>query len=247
MIRSLAVAAQELGELLRDLKHPECVAAFEECAGLAHHVGDQALEATATYHLGTAYLSIPAIRSLDWAEQASRRSLGLYPEQDRQRRGRCWSQLGWVALERFKEAQGGGESESLLLQYLNTARQHYQQALKLIPTNAVADQAVIHNQLGNIYKYADELEPAVLHYRASIRYKEAAGNHYGAATTRFNIALAYAEQDRFVEALEWAQAALRNFQEFGEGTTDMVERTQGLIAAIKQDQAEDQAQKRGGA
>ena len=94
--------------------------------------------------------------------------------------------------------------------------------------------AVKHNQLGLIYRNAGDLERALHHYREAIRYHEQQGNAYGAATTRYNVALALAGVGRLEDARDYALAGLRDFQTYGQGAADMVQRTQGLIAAIEE-------------
>ena len=60
----------------------------------------------------------------------------------------------------------------------------YHQALELIPEDAVSDRAVTHNQLGNAYSHAGDIDRALPHYREAIRYFELAGGVYDAARTR---------------------------------------------------------------
>lgn len=98
----------------------------------------------------------------------------------------------------------------------------------------MGDLAVAHNALGVIYKSAGDLDRALPHYREAIRYFEIAGHLYNAATTRFNAAIGLATSGRHQEALLYAQAALRNFTEYGEGAAADVQQTQRLIAAIEQ-------------
>jgi tetratricopeptide (TPR) repeat protein len=78
-----------------------------------------------------------------------------------------------VAYERFTEARAAQQPEAELLKHLNDAVGYYQQALDLLPPNAVDDLAVTHNQLGNIYYDAGDLDRALPHYRESIRHEEA--------------------------------------------------------------------------
>ena len=46
--------------------------------------------------------------------------------------------------------------------------EYYQQALALLPPDNLDDLAVTHNQLGNIYNDAGDLERALEHYNQSI-------------------------------------------------------------------------------
>jgi hypothetical protein len=135
-IRSLAASLHELGEIQRERREPDCVASYEESLDLAEQIGDRAGAATCAFNLGNAYKNIPAIRDLDQAERAYRRSMQLSDERDRISRGRCHNQLGSVALERFKKAGEAGEPDATVLGYLNTA-------LKLVFDSIQSDLPVV--------------------------------------------------------------------------------------------------------
>jgi tetratricopeptide (TPR) repeat protein len=97
----------------------------------------------------------------------------------------------------------------------------------------VDDLAVTHNQLGNIYYEAGNLERLLEHYNKSVQYKEMAGNIYAAGTTRCNIAIALANNGRLSDALLYARAALRNFESYGERAKDDEDKTKGVIEWIE--------------
>jgi len=103
-----------------------------------------------------------------------------------------------------------------------------------LPENAVTDLAGVHNQLGNIYGDASDLDCALPHFREAIRYREAQDNLYEAARARRNVAAHLARVGRFGDALAYANAALRNYQTFGERAATDIQRTQQLIAYIEQ-------------
>jgi tetratricopeptide (TPR) repeat protein len=132
------------------------------------------------------------------------------------------------------ETRQAKQPEVEIIQHLNTALSNYHKALALFPTNAVNNLAVAHNQLGIIYNDAGQTARALEHYQQSINYKERAGNIYAAGTTRYNVALMLAQQGRLADARAYAQAALRNFQVYGNRAADMIENTQRLLAAINQ-------------
>ena len=232
-IRSLAVSRAHLGDIQREQGQSECVEAYQEAIALYQHIGDRATEAISAFNLGHAYLTLPALRDLAQAERWYRRALELFGERD-PRQAQCVGQLGLVAYERFQEARAANKPEEEPLRHLNAAVQFYQQALALIPPNAVDDLAVAHNQLGNIYKDAGDLDRALPHYREAIRYFEAAGNLYHAAVARFNVALALRDAGRLADAREYALAALRNFQTYGDRAAAEIQKTQRLIDWIEQ-------------
>ena len=139
-----------------------------------------------------------------------------------------------VAYERFLEARAGNKPEEELLRHLNDAVGFYHQALDMSPSNAIDQLAVKHNQLGLIYNDAGDLDRALPHYREAIRYHEGAGNLYAAAQTRFNVAVALAQAGRLADAREYACAALRNYQTYGDRAAAEIQETQELIADIEQ-------------
>jgi hypothetical protein len=59
------------------------------------------------------------------------------------------------------------------------------------------------------------------------------GNLYRAAQTRGNLAVAYANVERFEDALLFAHAALRNFEQFGPAAVAAAAKVQQIIAWIE--------------
>ncbi|MCI2430466.1 CHAT domain-containing protein [Candidatus Acetothermia bacterium] len=233
-IRTLAVSLDQLAIILREQSNPKCVTPPEEAISLYQRIGDRAAEAISAFNLGHAYMNIPVLCDLAQAERWYRRGLKLTDERDYLSRGKGLGQLGHVAWKRFKEARTADKPKEELLRHLNAALQFYYQALDLLPPNAVDDLAVTHGQLGNIYDDAGDLDRALHHWREAIRYNEAAGNLYGAAQTRFNVALALAQANRLADARVYADAALRNYETFGDRAAEDIQKTRELIADIEQ-------------
>jgi len=242
----LAASLNQLADIQAKMNSPECIKSNEEAFNLFNHIEDTAAAAIAAFNLGHAYKNLPALRDLDEAERWYRRSLELRAAADRLGRGKSLITLGNVAYERFRDARktltpdsplprGEGLGvRSDLLQHLNTAADYYRQALALLPPDAVDDLAVVHNQLGNIYNDAGDLERALHHYNQDIHYDELAGNQYGAGQTRFNVAVTLANAGRLPDAMLYARAALRNFEPYCQGAAQDIQDAQGLIAAIEQ-------------
>jgi tetratricopeptide (TPR) repeat protein len=234
-VRTLAVSVSELANILREQGKAECIAAYEEDYDLSLRIEDGPGAAVTAFNIGHAYLQIPSLRDLAQAEHWYRRSLELRDERDRQGQAKCLSQLGHVAYERFKEARAANQPEAELLHQLNAALQFYGRALDFDPPDALNDLATDHNQLGNIYFDAGDLDRALSRWRDSIRYEEMQGNLYGAAQTRYNVAIALARARRLADAGEYAFAALRNYETFGDRAAAEIQTTQELIAEIEQD------------
>lgn len=232
-IRTLGASLHELGEIQRALEQVECEKSYAESLELSERIGEKAGTATCAYNLGHAYLTLPALRNLDQAEGWYRRSLELRDERDRLSRGQCIRELGTVALERFGEARDKSKAKDDILVYLNQALGHYNEALDLLPSNAVNDLAVTHNQIGCVYDEAGQLDRALHHYNKSIQHEESQGNLFGAGQTRYNVALDLMQADRLADALLYAQAARRNFETYGERAAEMMQKTKDLIAQIE--------------
>ncbi len=75
----------------------------------------------------------------------------------------------------------------------------------------------------SIHNVGDQ-EQALSHWSEAIRYMEMTGNIYGAGQIRFNVAAALKDANRFPDALEYARAALRNFQSYPQGAEEMIQR-----------------------
>jgi hypothetical protein len=232
-IRTLSISTEEFGNILREQGKAECAEIYKEVIKLNDFIGDNVGSAVTAFNLGHAYKDLPALRNLDEAERWYRRSLELHAEGDRLGRGKCHNQLGATAFKRFNDAKKEGKTEEELLKHLNTAVDYYQQALALLPPDAVDDLAVTHNQLGVIYKEAGDLESALYHYNQDIHYDELAGNQYGAGQTRFNIAILLAQNRRLSDALLYARAALRNYESYEGRAKEKEDKTKYMISEIE--------------
>ena len=141
-----------------------------------------------------------------------------------------------MALERFKEAFSAAKrEEEELLGHLNDASRYYRGALELLPPDAPHDLSVVHNGLGATYAFVGDLERALSHYRQAIRYCETQGDFYNAAQARFNVALGLVRAGRFADAREYAYAALRNYETYGDRAAEGIQKTRELIAQIERD------------
>jgi tetratricopeptide (TPR) repeat protein len=244
-IRTLGVSVFALGQILREQGNPDCVTAYEESIRYTQRIQDTAAEAITHYNLGTAYKDIPAIRNLDAAEAAYRRSLALHDPNDALGRARCISQIGMVHHERFDESRRRGEPAETGLKHAQAAEAHYLQALALCPPTALADVGPFHNQLGNLYYEVGQTERAREHYEKAALHAEQIGDRYHAGGVRFNMALMYLEaaereaaparrRDLLQRALAYAQAALRDYQHYqGRAAADEA-KVQGLLDLIQE-------------
>ena len=234
-LRTLAVSLHDLGEIQREIGQAECVIAYEEAFGLSKRTGNTQDAAICAFNLGNAYKNIPTIRDLAQAKHWYQYSLELQDKRDGLGRGRCLHQLGGVFYEYFLEGRAKNHLLQELLDHLNNALQFFYNELELLPSNAMNELAAAHHALGLIYQNVGDIDRALPHYRESIRYEELQNNFYGAGETRFNVAFTLVISGRFEDALLYAQAALRNFETYGTGAAEIIQKTQRLIAIIKED------------
>src|SRR5262249_17763095 len=133
----------------------------------------------------------------------------------------------------YDDARAAGEAQAVLLEHLNAALRHYQQALDLDDADDHQNRGVDEHQLGNIFWRAGDTGQALRHYQQSIQHKETRGDIYGAGRTRFAIALLLANAGRTDDALHYARAALDNYHRAGPGAATSTAAAERLIADLE--------------
>jgi tetratricopeptide (TPR) repeat protein len=236
-LRTLRVGVLQLGNLLRLQQKPACIEAYREAAELARHAQDRQGEAIASFNLARAHIEIAPVRDLDEAERYSAHGRDLLDAADHLSRARSISLLGGVHYERFREARTAGRPAAELLTHLNAALRAYHQCLDMFPATAVTDLAGVHNQLGLLYGEMGKFDTAMRHFQESILHDEVQKDRYGAGISRRNVAEALLQLGRYAEAIQWAQAALRDFRAYRDRAADQITQTQQLIADIERTRA----------
>ena len=229
-IRALSASLELLGSILWEQEEAACVEVFRQALDLARRIGDRQAEAIVAFNLGHAYLRLSSLRNIQEAERWYQRALELQHKHDYVGRVKCLTQLGWVALERFKEALTSNKPAQELSHHLSTAANFCYDALDLFPQDGG-----LYDQLGSIFSEAGYVDRARTHYQEAIRYEEIQGNVYGAARSRFNLASTLRKAGQLPEALLYAQAALQKFCASDVQATAEIERTQKLIARLEQE------------
>jgi tetratricopeptide (TPR) repeat protein len=238
-IRTLAASVHELAEIQRENGDRSCVGTYREALDIAKTLGDTALCAVCAFNLGTTYLDIPDLRDLDEAERWYRESLDLYAPGDMLGRAKSIGQMGRIALDRFLEAREAKRPIEELARHLGEAARLYEQSLEMLPGTDITTRGTVHNQLGIIYRNAGDADRALRHYQEAIRCRELRNDFFSAGHTRHNVALALLNAGRPHDALAYAEAALANFLSFGERAAAEIQKTEGLIAGIKEAHAKE--------
>jgi tetratricopeptide (TPR) repeat protein len=122
----------------------------------------------------------------------------------------------------------------VLLEHLTTALDYCQQALALTPVGDHQSRAVAEGQLGNIYFRARDTSQALRHYQQALQHHEAREDIYEAGQTRYYIAVLLAGAGRVGDALLYARAALRNYQQAGPGAASQADLARQLVASLEQ-------------
>ncbi|HEX8071034.1 MAG TPA: CHAT domain-containing protein [Pyrinomonadaceae bacterium] len=242
-LHTLAMCLGTFGQILSEANDAECVKHYQEVVRILRRIGDKPSEAVAEFNLGHAYKNLPAIRDLDAAEAAYRRSLGLHNPNDALGRSKCIKHIGMVHHARFREARQRKEPVETLLRHAQAAEAHYLEGLQLCPEDALTELAPMHNVLGNLYADVGQLDKAREHFEQDAHYEEKAGNHYGAGQTRLSMAIMYAQaaarddqpaQQRagLLSARAYAEAALRDFHHYQGRAAKEEAKAQGLVNEI---------------
>lgn len=221
-----------LGECRRESGRADCVPAYEEALALSERLGERAEAAACAVRLGHVYLDLPDLRNLGEVERWYRRSRELEG-------GITQFREGCLEDARYYDAKGRGR---LAIEYVANLKEvdcsHQegldpQEALDRVLPDAVDDRAIMYRQLGSTYTWGGDLNRALPHYRQAIHYEEEQGNLFGAAQTRLDVARALHLAGRQADALEYAHAALRGFEAYGDSATEMIQETQKLIEKIR--------------
>jgi tetratricopeptide (TPR) repeat protein len=234
ILHSLSASLNLLSGIQRKMGKENCVDNDKEAFSILTHSGDNAGAAVCALNIGEAYQEIPAIRNLEEAEKWYKQSIGLRNKEDHDGKGNCLIHLGLLAYKRFEEVQKGIKPKEIMIGHLKNALNYCHNALKIIPPNAVNLLMSAHNALGLIYDKSGNNDQSVSHYMQSIQFAEIAEDYYGAGITRRNIALTYEQSGRLPDALDYARAALRNFETYGNRAADWIEKMKGLIAHLSE-------------
>jgi tetratricopeptide (TPR) repeat protein len=233
LLRSLAVAEQDLGHLLIEQDDPSAALVhYQASYDLVERIADTAGPAIIASCLGNAYLQL---RNLDLAEVWFQRSLDLAPSHNRVGRAASHGSLARVAYNRFEEARKAGVRDARVLSgHLSAAIAAFQRTLDLLPHDHHEYRAVAHNELGNVYALVGDVAKALRHYQQSIQHKEIRGDPYGAALTRENAALLLEGAHRHRDALDYAVAAHANFLALGAGAAARATKAAALVRRLQQ-------------
>jgi tetratricopeptide (TPR) repeat protein len=232
-VRTLAESLFHLSGILREEGTP-AITVEEEAIELRERLGEKQQASMWAFELGAIYTETPSVRNLPQAERWLKRSLELIRDDEPAAKAECLAALGRVAWERFNDTRRANAPETELRRHLTTARQYYQLALEHDLPGDWGNLASHNQQLGHVSYALGDIDRALPHYRESIRCDELHGNTFGAAQTRFNLAIALRDVDRLAEARKFGRTALEEFQTLGAPAKGFLERCEKLLAIIEE-------------
>ncbi len=224
---NIAVALVNLAKIEVDLDDPACIDHLAEAAQLADRTErDDQLLAAVHYHLGLAYQHVTAVRDLNRAYQEYGRSADLQHPNDHTNRAKCISQRAEILL------QTRPDDKDLAVANLIEAMKQSVAALHLFPAEDVANQAVVQERIGRIYRMSGHWDDALTHDSISRTLHELGGDTFGQARSRLNVALDLQGLGRLDDCRVYAAASAQAFTAFGERGREGVELAQRLLAEL---------------
>jgi len=233
-IYTLADQVHIVAQIQRQQRSPLCLAGYKEALELGEKIGDRHRVSMYAYNVANALMEIDEIRDLPAAEQWAARSLETISGDDRTGRAQCLDQLASIALRRFDADIHAGREYQESLPHLARAERYCQQALATMRPGAIVDAALFRSRLGVICAKTFRLEEALTYYGESIQDYESMGDRLHAGRTRRDAAIGCRRFGRLLDAHEWAQAALRDFEACDDAQQDMMD-TLSLLAEIESD------------
>jgi tetratricopeptide (TPR) repeat protein len=188
------------------------------------------------YNLGLAHATLLTIIDFEEAEQWYDKGLKLLDERgdrDPLLRSRFFSELGYLAYKRGHQAAEAHGSSEQVLGYFRQALALYLDALELTPPSAVGSLAAKHQSVGQMYFTLGDVGASLEHYREAIRYHEVQDNFFEAARDRQGIARALVKQGNYADALLYAQAAVQNFESYGDSARRDLQEAQDFTEYIE--------------
>ena len=206
----------------------------KEAVELLERLGESQKASDWCYELGASYTEIRGIRDLARAERWLRRGVDSLPPQSSER-ARFLAAMGLVAWERFRAARTGDRPESELVRHLTDARQYYLRAIEHDAPDDYGNLASHNLQYGHASYSMGDIERALPHYREAIRYDQLQGNTFGAAKTRFNLAIALRDVGRLGEARRYAVAAFGELRKLtAPMSEDLLDRARRLVLNLEE-------------
>lgn len=235
-LRNLGVALEQSALTQMSRKNIACEALLKEAGNIYEQIEAPQDAAYNAFNLAKVYVDFPEVRNLAEAERLFRMSLSLQDTTQPRWRGVIEGELAIVLYERFKEARELDHLQEELEDYLMKAQELCVQSLDVTPHNIWDHLEVTHNTLGLIFSETTLTDCAVHHFKEAIRYAEARGESFQAATYRYNAALTLFHADRLSEAALYARSSLQGLMGFGNAAAERMAEVLDLIRDIEHQQ-----------
>lgn len=242
-ILTLANSLHEMADVQRELRQPECKSLYEEVIHLFESIGDHRGVFIAAFNLGNTYKDVPELRDLKQAEYWYKKCEDLLDPSDKITKANVTGQQALVAYMRATEALDKGLEDpaaalatgqaEVYIKYISEALRLARLALLLTPPDAVNELAAGNEILGIIYEVLLDHQRALECFTEAIRHRETQNNFYNAAAMRRRVANILMWQGRFTEARDFAEAALSDYERYGNQAAVEILSTRALIEKIE--------------
>lgn len=242
-ILTLANSLHQMANLRRELRQPECKSMYEEVIKLFESVGAHRGAFTAAFNLGNTYKDVPELRDLEQAEHWYKKCEALLDPSDKITRANVTGQQALLAYQRATEALDKGVEDpaaaltsgqaEVYIKHISEALRLARLALLLTPPDAVNELAAGNEILGIIYQVLLDHQSALECFSEAILHREKQNDFYSAAAARCRVANILMWQGRFKEARDFAEAALSDYERYGDQAAAEILATRALIERTK--------------
>jgi tetratricopeptide (TPR) repeat protein len=225
LYRNAAVALSEFGQALGLSEDEQTISIATRALHFADLSHDRDIEAMLAYNLAAITLRLRGIESWERCRELLERARGTFKPEDHLAQSRCYSELGFIALERGRATEDEDEKRRLAFE----AIEDYERALALTPANAKESLAMKHMNLGIIYIEVGKGEMARGHLDAAVMLAEQTAQTQIAARARSRIAMQLAAAGDHEAAALFARRALNDLKPVDGASTRIIAEINGLL------------------
>jgi tetratricopeptide (TPR) repeat protein len=235
--RELAEAELLQGRILVSLSDPEAVSAIERAIGLFRQVSDRAAVLRAELELAGALVELHGVSDLVPAERLYERIEGDVGEADVDRAAQLCAGMARLRVAQYRQemAAGWGRRNEAAAQLLSSALELQQKRLGLLRTEADADLADTHYEVGRILAEGGRHRDAAMQYLKASRVYARRGERRALGRVSLSMAHAAAQDGDRDNALHFAREAEMHFLRLSEPAPREVAEARAFLRKLSED------------
>lgn len=227
LYESAAVALSELGQAQAEQRLPEGLETLERALHFAELSRASFVEAMVAHNLAAKTLELTNLEHADRCHELLHHALALFGDENPMARGRCYGELGFIAMRRGEIAEDATEARA----QMREAIEHYERALELTPPEAKESLAYKYMNLGTVYAMVGARAEARASFDAAIKAAEEASQVRIAGYARIKIAALLMEGGDPDGASRFARRALDDLETVGPSADRVREAALQMIEA----------------